>query len=137
MAYATEEIGSEQNTGNAIHFGSSCAPWASLRNARPISNRLSGSTTKVTGTAYGPAHLARPDPGRAASKIMKTWRKDSVRAGIGGTPAVAGCPLSATVLLTVRDLNRRDTQSESPTPTFDDGVLMGIDQRVLDGDLGS
>ena len=39
MAYATEEMGSEQNTGRAIRFGGSVYSSRSLRSGSPINSR--------------------------------------------------------------------------------------------------
>ncbi len=49
VAYATEEIGSEQNTGSAIFFGSSVSPIRSLARARPMNTRLSRWVVADTG----------------------------------------------------------------------------------------
>jgi hypothetical protein len=45
VAYAFEDSGSLQNTGNASLFGSSVLPNRSLRSGRPTSNRFGNSRT--------------------------------------------------------------------------------------------
>ena len=56
VAYATEEIGSEQKTGSAILFGSNVSPRRLLANARPSITRFRASVVPDK----NPPQLSRP-----------------------------------------------------------------------------
>ena len=61
---ATDEIGSEQNTANAIRLGSSVSPRCALRRGRPTSSRFT--------TWNMPPSVRVQPPRRAAPRVRKT-----------------------------------------------------------------
>ena len=53
MAYAFDDSGSEQNTGNASLLGKSVSPSRSLRNGLPTSSRLVHLNTHPANARFG------------------------------------------------------------------------------------
>ncbi|SCD45291.1 hypothetical protein GA0115241_10215 [Streptomyces sp. DpondAA-D4] len=68
-AYATEDSGSDANTGSAMRFGRSVSPSLSLRSARPIRIRFGTSVNLdtlriVSGAGRGRRATTLPKPGK-------------------------------------------------------------------------